>query len=315
MNKTDRLLAIVLELQGRKLCRAEELAEQFEVSIRTIYRDMQSLQEAGVPILSTPNRGYELVDGYFLPPVAFNGDEATMLLMGASFMAENFDTKYRQAAIQAGKKIEAILHPKLSEEVDYLRENIRFITHSTHPENQVYEYLLLLRRAIVEQKSVAMTYYKPSSKGLEREVDPHCLYYSRGIWMLSAYCHLREGIRIFRLDRMEELEVLNQQFFRRADHLIREAEMGEQGRHLQVRLQLNNQYLSQLYAQLSLFIEVVQKGTFSSIITLRVRDYHDLLSPLLLWGKEVKILYPSELQTLILEKINKLKLHFSKFLT
>ncbi|MFL5694281.1 MAG: helix-turn-helix transcriptional regulator, partial [Ktedonobacteraceae bacterium] len=98
MNRTDRLLAIVLELQGKGRQRAEDLAATFETSKRTIYRDIQALGEAGVPLISIPGRGYSLMKGYFLPPLSFSSDEATMLLLGSDFMAQNFDAQYRQAA-------------------------------------------------------------------------------------------------------------------------------------------------------------------------------------------------------------------------
>src|SRR6266545_780388 len=83
MNRTDRLLAIVLELQRKGARRAEDLAATFETSKRTIYRDIQALCESGVPVVAQPGVGYSLVEGYFLPPVSFSVDEATMLLRGA----------------------------------------------------------------------------------------------------------------------------------------------------------------------------------------------------------------------------------------
>jgi len=104
MNRTDRLLAIVLELQGRGRCRAEDLARTFEVSTRTTYRDIQALCEAGVPIVSIPGRGYSLMEGYFLPPLSFSTDEATMLLLGSDVMAASFDEQYRAAAKGPGKR-------------------------------------------------------------------------------------------------------------------------------------------------------------------------------------------------------------------
>src|SRR5215207_9979081 len=105
MNRTDRLLAIVLELQARKQVRAEDLAATFEVTKRTIYRDMMALDESGVPIVAIPGQGYSLVEGYFLPPLTFSSDEAIMLLLGADFMAQNFDADYRAAASTAVSKI------------------------------------------------------------------------------------------------------------------------------------------------------------------------------------------------------------------
>src|SRR5437667_11404918 len=105
MNRTGRLLAIVLELQGKGKQRAEDLARTFETSKRTIYRDIEALCEAGVPLISIPGRGYSLMEGYFFPPLSFTTDEATMLLLGSDCMAQNFDAHYRLAAQAAGRQM------------------------------------------------------------------------------------------------------------------------------------------------------------------------------------------------------------------
>src|ERR1700686_4268255 len=123
MNKTDRLLAIVLELQGKKRQRAEDLAATFETSKRTIYRDIEALCEAGVPIGSIPGQGYSLMQGYFLPPLSFSTEEATMLLLGSDFMAQNFDAQYRAAAQSASRKIEGVLPGRLRGDVRYLQQS------------------------------------------------------------------------------------------------------------------------------------------------------------------------------------------------
>src|SRR5262245_5319620 len=126
MNRTDRLLAIVIELQARGKRRAEDLAATFEVGKRTIYRDIQALCEAGVPIISTPGQGYTLLEGYFLPPLSFSTDEALILLLGSDMMAQSFDAEYRLAAQSAGRKIAGALPEPLREEVRSLQERIRF---------------------------------------------------------------------------------------------------------------------------------------------------------------------------------------------
>jgi len=100
MNRTDRLLAIVLELQRyrRSHRRAEDLAATFEVSKRTIYRDVQALCAAGVPIVALDRQGYTLAEGYFLPPLSFTTDEALMLALGSGFLSTVFDNDYQNAA-------------------------------------------------------------------------------------------------------------------------------------------------------------------------------------------------------------------------
>jgi predicted DNA-binding transcriptional regulator YafY len=102
MNRTDRLLAIVLELQAKGFQRAEDLAATFEVTKRTIYRDMMALSESGVPLISMPGQGYSLVEGYFLPPLSFTTDEAIMLLLGANFVGKNVDAQCRCAVSGSG---------------------------------------------------------------------------------------------------------------------------------------------------------------------------------------------------------------------
>src|SRR5579859_2331703 len=124
MNRTDRLLAVVLELQGKGWQRAEDLAATFECSRRTIYRDLQALGQAGVPLVSVPGRGYSLMEGYFLPPLSFTTDEAAMLLLGGELMTQRFDAQYRDAADSARRKIAAVLPERLRAEVGALRESI-----------------------------------------------------------------------------------------------------------------------------------------------------------------------------------------------
>src|SRR5215472_1468055 len=180
MNRTDRLLAIILELQAKGRRRAEDLAEQFETSKRTIYRDMQALGEAGVPLVSTPGRGYALMEGYFLPPLSFSADEAAMLLLGSEVMAQHFDAQFRAAAQSANRKIAGVLPEKLRDEVRYLESSIRFISRGTDERTAESEMLQQLRRAIIEKTRVRFCYHTrhPShEKGEQntREADPYGL--------------------------------------------------------------------------------------------------------------------------------------------
>ena len=131
MNRTDRLLAIVLELQAAGWQRAEDLAARFEITKRTVYRDIQALSEAGVPIVAVPGQGYRLAEGYFLPPLAFTPDEAIMLLLGGDFVAQNFDADYRAAVQAASRKIEAVLPEKRRAQVREFQRAIRFIAGAT----------------------------------------------------------------------------------------------------------------------------------------------------------------------------------------
>nr|MBA3873329.1 HTH domain-containing protein [Anaerolineae bacterium] len=113
MNRTDRLLSLIVELQAKHWQRAEDLAATFEISKRTIYRDMLALMESGVPVISSPGQGYALDEGYFLPPLSFTADESIVLLLGTDFMEQTFDAQYQIAARSATSKIRAVLSQRL----------------------------------------------------------------------------------------------------------------------------------------------------------------------------------------------------------
>src|SRR3954471_22509384 len=98
MNRTDRLVGILLELQARGSVRAEDLARRFEVSVRTVYRDLDALGETGVPLVATPGKGYQLMDGYFLPPLAFTAEEAALLVLGSEWLKERVDGSLKVVA-------------------------------------------------------------------------------------------------------------------------------------------------------------------------------------------------------------------------
>src|SRR5262245_26600658 len=216
MNRTDRLLAIVLELQARGRRRAEGLAATFEVGKRTIYRDIQALCEAGVPVISTPGQGYSLVEGYFLPPLRFTPDEALMLLLGGDVMAQSFDAEYAAAARSAGSKIIGVLPEAMREQVRSLQRSIRFIPEPSSLQGAEDGQLRQLRRAIVGQHTMRFQYHARSSQDgpsarSQREADPYGLVFLAGGWHVVAFDHMRRAMRSFRVSRMSQLIVLAQE--------------------------------------------------------------------------------------------------------
>ena len=213
MNRTDRMLAIVLELQARGHARAEDLARIFEVSKRTIYRDITALSEARVPIVASPGTGYRLMDGYFLPPLSFTPDEAAMLVLGAHAVRWAVDAPYRQAAQLALRKLEAVLPQEARERAQELYESMRIFGGWTSAEDA--DKVGALRGAILERRVVSLRYHSPRhEQASEREVEPYALQFYRGIWHLDAYCRLRHDMREFRLDRVDSLAILDERFQR-----------------------------------------------------------------------------------------------------
>ena len=303
MNRTDRLLAIVLELQARGKQRAEDLAATFEVGKRTIYRDIQALCEAGVPVISTPGQGYALLEGYFLPPLRFTPDEALILLLGGDAMAQSFDAEYRAAAQSAGRKIAGALPEPLRDEVRSLQASMRFVADSTGGRPEQADSLRQLRRAILGHHSVRFHYYARYSQGgvsahSTRTADPYGLVHVDGAWHLVAFCHLRQDMRHFRVERMEQLAILPQTFIRPANFTLEQNE-NNRPRALVVRALFDSSVAYWVRESPSYFTIAEQPCDDGLLVTLRVRHERDLLQWLLGWGSRVRVLEPDSLRELL----------------
>ncbi len=303
MNRTDRLFAIILELQHHKYQRAEDLAATFEVSKRTIYRDIQALSEAGVPLISEtgPGNGYSIIDGYFLPPIRFTLDEAFLLILGSDFTAQQFDSHYRQAAIDAQRKIAALLSDEQSADMDYLRESISFLW-ATHQENpQLMNILHQLRQAVIEKKSVQIDYHKlggnsDSSNETLRVVDPHGLSHHGGAWYLIAHCHLRDDTRFFRLSRIKTLSLLDQTFSRPTKFNAAWRKPSQVERNVEIKVLFQHEILGRLAEAPSFYITDTQPHPDGLMVTLRVRHEQDVLHWLLGWGRHIRVIDPPTLR-------------------
>ena len=296
MNRTDRLLAIVLELQSHGKRRAEDLAMTFEISKRTVYRDIQALCEAGVPVVAEAGRGYSLVEGYFLPPLRFTVDEATMLLLGSDVMAHSFDSDYRAAAHAAARKIAGALPEATRDEVQTLRENIRFIAHSSFGTSATAELLQQVRGAIAKRRSIRFRYSARFSSDTTaeqevREADPYALAHVSGQWYLVGFCHLRHDIRHFKLERMDTLTVLERSFTRQENTATPE----EQPRTVEVRALFDWQIARWVREARSFFTIREEERAEGLLVTLLVRHEEEVLQWLLSWGAGVRVLAPTSL--------------------
>lgn len=308
MNRTDRLLAIVLELQRKGKRRAEDLAATFEISKRTVYRDVQALCEAGVPVVALPGQGYALMDGYFLPPLSFSTDEATMLLLGSEFVAEHFDSQYKAAAHSASRKIEAVLSDKLREEVHYLQNSIALVPMNIRTDES--EILRKIRRAIIERKTVQFLYHTRfsadgSSQHNQRDADPYGLLHYAGVWYLVAYCHLRKALRNFRLERIAELQILEKPFARPAGFSL-ESPAPDNQRNLIIRALFDPEIADWVKEAKTFFVDHMEDTAEGLLIVLRVRTENEVVNWLLSWGGKVKVLEPPSLQKRLIAEATKI---------
>jgi predicted DNA-binding transcriptional regulator YafY len=304
MNRTDRLLAIVLELQRRRrsYCRAEDLAAHFEVSKRTIYRDVQALCEAGVPIVAADRQGYALVDGYFLPPLHLTTDEALILALGSDVMATNFDRDYRTAAQSAYRKIDAVLGASLRSQVDDLKKGLRFsLTH--HLEARELTILRTLREAVAAHRQIRIRYVRQdvgAAKPIqtERVVEPHQLTRLANDWYLGGYCHLRQATRVFRLARIDQVTVLDRTFDP-AEHRVDQPDQCTSA-PLFVQV-LFHAEIARLIGEPPQSMLLEQEETAEGVhMTLLAQSDQDIVRWLLSWGGDVRVVEPVWLQALLI---------------
>jgi len=205
MRRADRLFQIIQHLHHERVITAHDLAQNLEVSERTIYRDIQDLSLSGVPISGEAGVGYRLLKGYQLPPLMFTEEELAALLLGARMVQSLTDKELARAANQAMTKIDNVIPCHLRPELE--RQEILVPDFATNP--KVAEHLALLRKAIKTQQKVQYDYVRQDGERSSRTVHPLGLFYWGKVWTLVAWCELRDQFRHFRLDRMENSRPLN----------------------------------------------------------------------------------------------------------
>ncbi|MEB2786175.1 helix-turn-helix transcriptional regulator [Algoriphagus persicinus] len=209
MNRIDRLTAILTHLQSKRTVRAAELAERFSVSLRTIYRDVRSLEESGVPIIGEAGQGYSLVEGYRLPPIMFSREEALALLVADKVVEKLLDEHSSKFFKEALIKIKAVLKSTEKDLLVEVQDTIQVLkSGSSQAMNKSSTAFQLILQAIAERKVLVTSYmtFDPERKS-DRELEPIGLFHSYEQWYLLAFCRLRNDYRTFRLDRFSKLQV------------------------------------------------------------------------------------------------------------
>jgi predicted DNA-binding transcriptional regulator YafY len=217
-------MAIVVYLQGRRLTRAEDMAAHFEISVRTMYRDLAALGEAGIPIMAEAGVGYSLVKGYHLPPVMFTAEEAGALFTGGKLVAQLTDASLRKQMESALLKIRSVLPRERQDHLDRLeRSTAVFARHSVAVARMAGEALIPIQQALAERRVLALDYQGGARGELtRRQVEPLGLIYYADNWHLIAHCRLRGDLRDFRSDRILSLRLLNEIFTGHTDFSLPE---------------------------------------------------------------------------------------------
>ncbi|MEQ9424247.1 MAG: YafY family protein [Cyclobacteriaceae bacterium] len=214
MNRIDRLTALLVHLQSKSQVPMTELEGRFEVSRRTLFRDIRSLIEAGVPIGGDAAVGYGIVKGYHLPPVVFNKQEAGSILLGAKMIEQTADQATSKSFQEALYKIKAVLRYADRDYLESLEKNISIIPNAQirdrgFPDSHLTE----VQQAIVGKNILELDYFSNYKEQVtSRNVEPLGIVFYSNRWHLIAYCQLRKGLRDFRTDRIKKIRISNDIF-------------------------------------------------------------------------------------------------------
>jgi predicted DNA-binding transcriptional regulator YafY len=208
--RLSRLTAILTQLQTKRLLTATNLAEKFNVSIRTIYRDIRALEQAGVPIITEDGKGYTLMDGYKIPPVMFTESQANALILAEQLVLKNKDTSFIKDYTEAIDKIKAVLRQTDKDKANLLADRTRFEQNINRERNS--NNISELQQALTNFHLIKIDYTNEKKETTSRIVEPFALISTTENWLLIAWCRLRKEFRYFRLDRISNMQVLTEKF-------------------------------------------------------------------------------------------------------
>ncbi len=211
MSQLSRLISILTLLKSKRLLTATELANKYDVSIRTIYRDIRKLEEAGIPVYSIEGRGYSLVDNYTVAPVQFTEKQANALITAQHVINQSKDVSFVNDFNEALIKIKSVFRTSIQEKSELLNDKI--YVFNWEYEEFTSDALSEIQLAITNFNFVEINYQKANDPTISfRKIEPCAMYSTNNKWILIAWCHLRTEMRAFRIDRIRHFKILPEKF-------------------------------------------------------------------------------------------------------
>lgn len=217
MNRIERISAILIQLQSKKVVKGQDIADRFNISLRTAYRDIKALEEAGIPIISEAGIGYSLVDGYRLPPVMFTKEEAIAFLTAEKLIEKFTDSETFGVFSSALYKIKAVLKTDEKEHIENMDSYIEVVKNPYLPEMPATpNFIQTILNGISQKRVLKLNYFAAHSQETTiRNVEPIGIFLSGSKWHLIAFCLLRKDYRNFRLDRIQTCDCIESGFLQK----------------------------------------------------------------------------------------------------
>jgi predicted DNA-binding transcriptional regulator YafY len=306
-NTATRLITLIMLLQRQPHQTAAQLAQALDVSVRTVQRYITMLDEIGIPIYAErgPYGGYALVRGYKMPPLVFTPEEAIAVYLGTSLLEEVWGRLYQEAARGALAKLDNVLPDEQRREVAWARRALLATGMRWADPNLSAPYLEKLRDAMRERRRVRVIYRGRSQpESAQRDVDPYMLVHAWGWQYCIGYCHLRQAIRSFRVDRILDLVVLDQTVEEPTDFDLQAYLAAEPFFQPKVRARLRFGPESALLAldNRAYWESVEEQPDGSVVVSFATPDLDWAASIVLRYGYQAVVLEPEELRELVRER-------------
>lgn len=301
----DRIIAILIQLQSKKIVKAQELADRFEVSLRTIYRDIRTLEASGVPIYGEAGIGYSLVDGYRLPPVMFTREEASSFIAAEKLMQKFIDKELGQHYQSAMFKLKSVLQNSDKDWVSSIESNVLIQPTMGNLFNEnVPNAMVILFKSIADKTQVKLNYQAfEAETSSERTIEPVGIFHDHNNWYVLGFCHLRNDYRQFRADRIEEIQKTNFPFTKEHQPLETFLDKENTCPTIKVRLLVDKKISKFLASEKKYHGFVAQKNVGDLVeMTFLSRDIENGFARwFLMFGDYATILEPDRLKERVLE--------------
>ncbi len=310
MMKIERLLNMTIILLNRRKVTAKELAEKFDITVRTVYRDVETLNASGIPVISY--QGYEggfcIAENFKLSKQLLTFDDITSLLSLLNGVNNTLQNREVDSVIE---KITALIPDDREEE--YRSQSDSFIIDLTPwgKSSESEKRVTLIHKAVSDSQKISFFYTSAHGAGTERIVEPHSLVMKNFSWYLLAFCTLRKEFRVFKLVRIHELTTVDERFVRRPVDPHDYFQPAEESRHysnVELSFKASMRYKIQEMFSEDMY-EVQEDGSILASFSMPIDDW--VVSMILGYGENVKVLSPNSLKETIKDKINSLQQLYS----
>ncbi|MFT3909479.1 MAG: YafY family protein [Ferruginibacter sp.] len=303
MNRIDRVSAILIQLQSKRIVKAQDIADRFNISLRTVYRDIKALDEAGIPVIGEAGMGYSIMEGYRLPPVMFTQEEATAFLTAGKMVEKLTDSSTRSSYESALFKIKAVLKYSEKDYVEGLEDHIEVVQNPYLPVNSNAQiHLQTILQNIANKTIIDIGYYANHTQEYSnRMVEPIGIFYLGSNWYMIAYCHLRKDYRHFRTDRISYITPTASHFEKEHPSLKSFLDKMKQEKELhEVIIRVDKDVLK-YFGEQKYYNGFISEKEINGKMEMRflTQSLHGFARYFLLFGEFADIISPLELKTTI----------------